>query len=53
MRKMINRIGLSKAVNAISNELGEIRRAVSEVTNSAPGLNAQQKREMVKELRDC
>ena len=49
--KKINRLGMSKAVNAISNQLGEIRRAVSQITN-APGLNAQQKREMIKQLRD-
>jgi hypothetical protein len=49
--KKINRLGMSRAVNAISNQLGEIRRAVSQITN-APGLNAQQKREMIKQLRD-
>ena len=49
--KNVNRIGLRKTINAISNELGEIRRTISEVTNSAQ-FNAQQKQEMVKELRD-
>jgi hypothetical protein len=49
--KNVNRIGLRKTINAISNELGEIRRTISEVTNSAQ-FNAQQKQEIVKELRD-
>jgi hypothetical protein len=49
--KNINRVGISKVVNAISNELGEIRRTISEINNSAM-LNAQQKRELVKELRE-
>jgi hypothetical protein len=42
---------MSKTVNAISNQLGEIRRTVSQVTNS-PNLNAQQKRDIIKQLRD-
>jgi hypothetical protein len=49
--KKVNRLGMSKTVNAISNQLGEIRRTVSQVTNS-PDLNAQQKREIIKQLRD-
>jgi hypothetical protein len=49
--KKVNRLGMSKTVNAISNQLGEIRRAVSQITN-APDLNAQQKRDMIKQLRD-
>jgi hypothetical protein len=49
--KKINRLGMSKTVNAISNQLGEIRRTVSQVTNS-PNLNAQQKRDIIKQLRD-
>jgi hypothetical protein len=49
--KKVNRLGMSKTVNAISNQLGEIRRTVSQVTNS-PDLNAQQKQDIIKQLRD-
>jgi hypothetical protein len=49
--KKINRLGMARAVNKISDNLSEIRRAISQVTN-ATGMNAQQKREMIKQLRD-
>ena len=49
--KNANRVGIRKAVNRISNDLAEIRRTISQVTNSAQ-YNAQQKQEMIKQLRD-
>jgi hypothetical protein len=49
--KKINRLGMARAVNKISDNLGDIRRAISQVTN-ATGINAQQKRDMIKQLRD-